>query len=337
MNSIGDVKCLGGSKSSQLGCQTALAQKHGCDFSSLRLQPLSFDLRLVDHCNKLVDLLVKNENTTRMWAKKPHASLHGLGITIYTSSKDILRDIDVKSCYKNKRKALFIVQEYIHNPALLEGKYKFDFRTYLLIASVKPTLLFFHEGFGRKADQLFNPGMSDVNTHVTNAISQSTDNHHFWSFREMREDLRRSAFSTDNRRDYFETSLIPQLKRATRFAFEAHRNVHQISRRKGTFHMIGFDWTLDQDGHVFLLEGNNGAAVVDYQNVEGGFTPRIWDTLVDLILLIHTTPQELPSRLTVKQGFAFHGWELIYNELEEMRDVELDQNRRYNACSVVQQ
>lgn len=42
----------------------------------------------------------------------------------------------------------WFVMEYI-DPALLEG-HKFDLRTYLLVASLNPFLVFYHDGFVRR-------------------------------------------------------------------------------------------------------------------------------------------------------------------------------------------
>lgn len=41
-----------------------------------------------------------------------------------------------------------IIQRYIANPLLLEGK-KFDIRCYCLIASAQPAFLLFHKGYAR--------------------------------------------------------------------------------------------------------------------------------------------------------------------------------------------
>ena len=76
---------------------------------------------------------------------KPGSGLQGGGITL-TKSKEV-----VLSCHSRMRGRNFVCQEYIDNPALLEG-YKFDFRIYVLVAELWPlTAYVFHEGLTRVA------------------------------------------------------------------------------------------------------------------------------------------------------------------------------------------
>jgi len=42
-----------------------------------------------------------------------------------------------------------VIQKYISNPLVLDKQNKFDFRIYMLIASVKPLIVYYHDGFLR--------------------------------------------------------------------------------------------------------------------------------------------------------------------------------------------
>jgi len=42
-----------------------------------------------------------------------------------------------------------VAQRYISNPLLLDKQNKFDFRIYMLVASVKPLIVYYHDGFLR--------------------------------------------------------------------------------------------------------------------------------------------------------------------------------------------
>lgn len=50
-----------------------------------------------------------------------------------------------------------IIQKYIHNPLLLNGR-KFDIRCYVLIACTKPLVAFFHQGYLRLSMTEYNLG-----------------------------------------------------------------------------------------------------------------------------------------------------------------------------------
>jgi len=64
-----------------------------------------------------------------------------------------------------------VAQKYISNPLLLDKQNKFDFRIYMLVASVNPLIVYYHDGFLRvslsKYDQnsheVIETNFSDVN------------------------------------------------------------------------------------------------------------------------------------------------------------------------------
>lgn len=59
-----------------------------------------------------------------------------------------------------------------------------------------------------------------------------------------------------------------------------------------------------------------------------GLTPKVWQEMTDLILAIHTDPERLETkRITVKEKFAFGGWKLVFNELEEEYEARLRRRR----------
>jgi hypothetical protein len=75
---------------------------------------------------------------------KPEASAEGRGI--FLTQK-------VSKIPKNKK---LVVQEYIHNPFLIDG-YKFDLRIYVLVTRVEPlTIFIYKEGIARFATEKFN-------------------------------------------------------------------------------------------------------------------------------------------------------------------------------------
>lgn len=49
-----------------------------------------------------------------------------------------------------------LVQNYITNPLLIDKKNKFDFRIYMLVASVNPLIVFYHDGFISVSQEAYN-------------------------------------------------------------------------------------------------------------------------------------------------------------------------------------
>lgn len=59
-SNLGDVKCLGGSKTSQLNCRKSYANQCGCDFDSLQIQPPQYDMKYKSDCEVFHQVLQQN-------------------------------------------------------------------------------------------------------------------------------------------------------------------------------------------------------------------------------------------------------------------------------------
>ena len=55
-----------------------------------------------------------------------------------------------------------VAQQYISNPLLLDKQNKFDFRIYMLVASVKPLIVYYHDGFLRVSLSQYDLFSQDV-------------------------------------------------------------------------------------------------------------------------------------------------------------------------------
>jgi hypothetical protein len=216
--------------------------------------------------------------------------------------------------------------DYIANPATMMGGYKFDFRTYVLVASLKPQMVFYHDGFVRKSDKVFDLGSKDLNVHITNKVTQSKEEH-FFNFTTLGNELHRELGLP---LDHLDKYVRPRAKAVTRFLFQTTLVQPKPPRHvPGRFHLFGIDWMLDAKGQLHLLEGNGYPLVSHYAGID--LTPRIWEEMMDLILAIQTRPVTLPKKMTVQDGYSFGGWKLVFNELEEL--MEQAKGNPYNSCN----
>jgi len=67
---------------------------------------------------------------------------------------DTEKEDELKEKYENGAqcgsvKNSLVAQKYISNPQTLDKGNKFDFRIYMLVASVKPLIVYYHDGFLR--------------------------------------------------------------------------------------------------------------------------------------------------------------------------------------------
>ena len=78
---------------------------------------------------------------------------------------------DGASCGKVENAML--AQKYIDNPLLLDKDNKFDFRMYMLIASVDPLIVYYHDGFLRVSLETYDKHSTDVNSFCFNGLNNS--------------------------------------------------------------------------------------------------------------------------------------------------------------------
>ncbi|XP_037666526.1 inactive polyglycylase TTLL10 [Choloepus didactylus] len=117
---------------------------------------------------------------TQIWICKPSASNQGKGIFLLRNHEDVaalqaktqgVEDDPIHRKMPFRAPQARVVQRYIQNPLLLDGK-KFDVRSYLLIACAMPYMVFFGHGYARLTLGLYDPQSSDLSGHLTNQFMQ---------------------------------------------------------------------------------------------------------------------------------------------------------------------
>ncbi|XP_036682297.1 inactive polyglycylase TTLL10 isoform X4 [Balaenoptera musculus] len=120
------------------------------------------------------------DQETQMWICKPTASNQGKGIFLLRNQEEVAalqaktQSIEDDPTYRKmpfRAPQARVVQRYIQNPLLLDGK-KFDVRSYLLIACAMPYMVFFGHGYARLTLGLYDPHSSDLGGHLTNQFMQ---------------------------------------------------------------------------------------------------------------------------------------------------------------------
>jgi len=320
LNQVGyGSACIGGGKGKQLFCKEKFAAKYGCVYRTLGVQPSQWNIKYPETCREFMNEAEKSENAKQIWIVKPGGSFHGSGIKLY---EGVTKLQSLYSCDRTLPDGL-IVQRYLDKPALFSG-YKFDFRTYLLIASMEPYVVFYHDGFVRRSEHLYDTsaeGLGDEKKHITNARSQSSENH-FFSFDDLQQRLtEESGFAPD----FIAKVFRPHAMRTTNFLFQTAREVFFSHRRK-RFQIFALDWMLDANGGMHLLEANGNPSMTNYPGLDE-LTPALWVDMLEVVHLVQSDPESLQSPLSVEAGFRYHNWKLVYNELEAQK-----QQANFNPC-----
>ncbi|KFW11256.1 Inactive polyglycylase TTLL10, partial [Fulmarus glacialis] len=151
----------------------------GHNFLLLKMEeffPESFRLDLKDERDAFFELCKEEQ----IWICKPSCSNQGRGIFLLKNPAAVntlqAKLHSTEEYLLNKRvpyqaSQARIVQRYIHQPLLLEGK-KFDVRSYLLVACTAPYVLFFAQGYVRLTCVNYDAASDDLTVHLTNQYMQ---------------------------------------------------------------------------------------------------------------------------------------------------------------------
>jgi len=323
ISQISSSACIGGTKGAQLSCRSKFAAASAkCTFDSLRVSPSQFDMWRAADCERFFEVALRPENKELQWIGKLGASYHGRHITIYKGVTSTIKTTYGKCKLNRESGGGYIMQKYVANPALIGGR-KFDLRTFMLIASTEPYLVFYHKGFIRRSATAYSSdALGDKLAHITNAEAQDSDDH-FAGF-----DFLQKALSEELNfpPDYMSRTFKSRTKHVTNFVFQAARA--KLKRRTGAFMLFGLDWMVDRSGGVHLLEANGYPVMRHYPNTDD-LTPQIWRDMATLLTLIHMDPDLIESDVTAAAGFKHGGWEIVFSEPEEKLS-----GRTYDPCMI---
>eukprot|EP00948_MAST-09A_sp_MAST-9A-sp1_P001789 g1789.t1 len=102
---------------------------------------------------------------------KPSEGSCGQGIRLFSQNLHSVQQVMENVVRKNPL-SKFVIQEYIDPPVCLQG-FKFDFRIYLVIISVKPfIILLYREGLARFCTKLYTSPKRDIDSDLNNTIDQ---------------------------------------------------------------------------------------------------------------------------------------------------------------------
>ncbi|KAK0065133.1 protein polyglycylase TTLL10 [Biomphalaria pfeifferi] len=202
------------------------------------------------------------------WICKPTSLNQGKGIFLLRSREEInqlLSEREAKSSW-TRQVQMRIVQRYIHNPLLIDGR-KFDIRAYMFIASTVPFLVLFHKGYVRLSCQKYSQDDPNLTTHLTNQFVQKKDPSYkdnkedtAWTMDKLNEYVNENIAKERNiEKDWVFGGLTKQMQRITLHCFNSVK--HKLQCKIGYFDLYGMDFMVDADLKVWLIEINANPAL----------------------------------------------------------------------------
>ncbi|KAI6655524.1 tubulin polyglutamylase TTLL9-like [Oopsacas minuta] len=269
--------------------------------------PTTFELPSEYHI--FVEEFKKNPGST--WIMKPIGKSQGKGIFLFRKLKDIT-DWKKSSVYvaynrdteEKEQPETYIVQKYINNPFLINGK-KFDIRIYVLVMSYNPLKVWiYRSGFARFSNSRFSlDSIQDAFVHLTNVAIQKTAPDYDpekgckWSLQELRRYLTAR----------YGQALVDSTMREIDFVIlKSLESVQKVMiNDKHCFEVYGFDILFDDKFKPWLLEVNaspslSASSPTDY---ELKFT-----MLEDMLSVI-----DMNNKLTGRE-IRVGGFDLLWND-----------------------
>ena len=236
------------------------------DLSLSDFLPETYRLDLDDDRRAFLDRLPGRDSRENPWIVKPSNLSQGKGIRILWRF-DWLRDLYAKPGSDGADLAIdidghdkFVIQRYIRNPLLLEGR-KSEVRLYFLIACLDPLLvLLYREGTVRLNSLPFKlDDFDNVLIHVTNVYQQERHPDFDpglrlkWDFAELQAYLTHELKIAGPR--FIERELKPRLKKILAFAVDATiAELRETPPRGQFFGLYGADIILDDRLRPWLTE-----------------------------------------------------------------------------------
>ncbi|KAL9971339.1 hypothetical protein ACROYT_G023851 [Oculina patagonica] len=260
-----------------------------------------------------------------IWICKPTGMNQGKGIYLVNSREQLIEKLNVNGGDESSARRSHlrppqgrVIQRYVMNPLLLNGC-KFDVRTYMLIASTTPYIVFYYPGYVRLSCVPYTPYTQDatgLHAHLTNQYVQkkhpmysSVKEDTVWSFERLQSYIDETyAKEKELPENWVYTTFTKRMHQIMTTCFHSVRQ--KLHRRTGTFDLLGFDFLIDEDFKVWLLEVNINPALHTNCQVLMDLLPGVVDETLKLVIEISDkTKRKRPIFPLENQK----GFQLLYN------------------------
>ncbi|CAF1184520.1 unnamed protein product [Rotaria sp. Silwood1] len=275
-----------------------------------------------------------------VWICKPSGLNQGKGIYLVRDIESLKSKFaEMDSMDKKKQISMKpmkrVIQRYIMNPLLVQGK-KFDIRCYMLISTVKPLLIFYHSGYIRLSMFDFDNNDENLLTHLTNQYMQKKDPKYYdikedtaWTMEQFNDYINKNVASSKNLEQDWVLNVLPKMiQRIMLNVIESIRM--RLKRRVGCFGLYGYDFMIDQDMKVWLIEINVNPALTTNTNTLVQAIPPV---VKESILLSIECFEKIRHSQKIFPLKSLKGFKCIYNELERKGSLPYIEQRRAASSS----
>ena len=242
-----------------------------------------------------------------VWIIKPAGKSRGRGIQVFDDYDEIM---DVTDSNGNGQESQWVAQKYVENPMLILGR-KFDIRQWVLVTDWNPlTLYFYSDSYLRfcatdySLDDLKNKYVhlanNSISKHAKN-FDQDKIEGNMWHSDQMIEHLNEYG----DGQDLWTNRIQKQMKQIVAWSTMSVQDM--VQNRKRSCELYGYDFMVDSNLDVFLIEVNSSPAC-DYSTK---VTEKlVKEMLPDAIKVV--VDYEYSERKKKTKNIDLGKWECIY-------------------------
>ncbi|EGR29884.1 tubulin-tyrosine ligase family protein, putative [Ichthyophthirius multifiliis] len=212
---------------------------------------------------------------SNIWIVKPSGLSRGRGIRTFNKLEQLLQ-------YVSGKELGWITQKYLENPLTINNK-KFDIRQWVIVTDWKPLTIFcYQECYLRICvDEYNEENLSNKFAHLSNNCIQKNANNFQEKVDEtmlFQNQFEEYLFKKTNVQDFFKQKILKQIQNIIIDSLVSVQNI--IQPRKNSLEMYGYDFTIDEDYNVWILEVNSSPSM-DYSTkvTEKLVKKVLWDTV----------------------------------------------------------
>jgi len=314
-------------------------------FKKDEFAPKAYRLFIQEECDTFFNI-IKSKRYQRSLATEPiqyiikegHGSHSAEGVYLLDNETTIWLKTEFNngaSCGRVENS--LIAQVYITNPLLLDMNNKFDFRVYMLVASVDPLIVYYHDGFLRATLAPYDKFSSDRERHLTNthiafdAIKIAHFNKtyngktetelrdsHIWSFEDLQNYLLRTSKITNE--NWLEDYLRPQLKKA--MIHLVKMNSQFFLKQSNVYGLFGLDFVIDDKFHLWFIEANPNPQLIATSKSLGTLMEQMIRSLFEIEYALYRSRmkraieviKEFMERRTIYETMNYVKWQGKYKE-----------------------
>ena len=215
-----------------------------------------------------------------IWIMKPSNLSRGRSIQCFNSLTKINENISTLNCN-------FVVQKYIENPLIIY-KRKFDIRQWVLVTNLQPlTIWMWEEPYVRfSAEDYDINNFSNIYSHLTNnSIAKYSEK--YKSENLIKEDM----WELENFKNYLKENfkreniwdeIYEKFKNIIICSFDSGR--HEIVYRENCEEIYGYDFMIDSDLNVFLIEINSSPAMDYSTSITQKLVQEMSENLIQIVI-----------------------------------------------------